>query len=108
MAVGARAGMGDLLRDEVALLVVAFGCAVFLLLGIVAPRELARTTWEHRGGTRINDSPAGYVGLVSLCGVAALAALTVGVVARRWAVAAVVAALVAAAAFAYGAYVVGN
>lgn len=88
---------------------VAFGCAVYLLLTIVAPRELARPTWAEARpngdlGTRINDSPAGYVGLVSLCGLAALVALLVRTESWRG----VIAAAGATVAFAIGAWVTGT
>jgi hypothetical protein len=52
---------------------------------MVAPRELARTSWvegNENAFTRVNDDPSGYVGLLSLCGliaVVALVALAVGV-----------------------------
>ena len=89
------------LDDEFGARLVAFGCAAFLLLAVIAPREFARTTWWTRG-TAINDDPTGYVGLLSLCALVALIALAAEVWSRRWAI---VAALVAAAAFASGTWV---
>ncbi|MBA3415342.1 MAG: hypothetical protein H0U10_08980 [Chloroflexia bacterium] len=95
-----------LFQDKVGPRLIGFSCAVFLLFAVVAPREFARTTWvegkRNGGGTRINDDPTGYVGLVTLCGLVALVALAVELWPRRWAVAG---ALVAAAAFAGGAWV---
>ncbi|HEU5433910.1 MAG TPA: hypothetical protein VFU81_19730 [Thermomicrobiales bacterium] len=92
------------MRTEAARRLLPCGCAIFLLLAIVAPRELARTSWE-RGGTVINDSPAGYVLVMSLCGAVALVALSVAM--RRWR-ARIAAALLAATAFAFGTYVAGS
>lgn len=95
-------------HDEVGPHLIAFSSAVFLLGAVVAPREFARTTWEEgkrSGGTRINDDPSGYVGLVTLCGLVALVALAVELWPRRWAIAG---ALVAAAAFGAGVLVVGD
>src|SRR5581483_2378647 len=83
---------------------VAIGCAILLLLAIVAPRDLARTSWES-GSTSINDSPAGYVGLLSLCGVIALVALAVGAWSRRTRI---IAALLAISAFAAGTSIAGR
>jgi hypothetical protein len=83
---------------------VAFGCAAVLVLAIIAPREIARTTWE-KGHTTVNDDPSGYVGLVSLSGLMALVALVAEAWSRRWAIAA---ALVAAAVFAFGVWVSGT
>jgi hypothetical protein len=97
-------GIRSFWEDELGPRLVAFGCAAVLLLAIVAPRELARTSWEQ-GHTMINDDPSGYVGLMSLCGLAALVALAAEAWSRRWAVAA---ALVAAAAFAFGTWVAGT
>lgn len=93
---------------DVALGWVAFSCAVFLLLGIAMPGWLARTTWEsgdRNGRSMVFDSPAGFVGLVSLCGTIAFVALAIGVWKRRWVVAAM---LAAATAFAFAAYVSGS
>jgi hypothetical protein len=69
-----------------------------------APRELACTTWE-KGHTSINDDRSGNVGLASLCGFVAVAALLAEAWSRRWAV---VAALEAAVAFAAGVWVAGS
>ena len=52
-------------------------CALLLALAVLAPGEWARTSWGDRG-TTVTDSPAGYVGIVSLFGLVALAALAVG------------------------------
>jgi hypothetical protein len=90
------------MRTDAATRLVAFGCAVFLLLAIVAPRELARTSWE-RDGSITNDTPAGYVGAVSLCGIVALGALALG---SRWRRARVAGAILVA--FAFGVYVAGS
>lgn len=90
--------------DELGSRLVAFACAVILLLAIIAPREFARISWE-KGHTLINDDPSGYVGLLSLCGLIALVALVAEAWSRRWGVAA---ALVAAAAFASGAWMAGS
>ncbi|MFN8593478.1 MAG: hypothetical protein U0031_18625 [Thermomicrobiales bacterium] len=62
---------------EDALCWIAVACAIVLLLAIVMPNWFARTLWSmgRKGGTSIIDSPAGYVGMVSLCGLVALAAL---------------------------------
>lgn len=87
-------------------LAVALACAAVLVLAIVAPRELARTSWgELRGGGGyiFNDSPAGYVGQMTLGGLAAGLALTVGALARRWRVGSACA-VVAAFAFAGAAF----
>jgi hypothetical protein len=85
----------------------AFGCAIFLSLGIFMPNWMARTAWSRASRKHdfisLIDSPASYVGLLSLCGIVAFVALSVAVW-RRWAPAAVL----AAAAFAYSAYVAGN
>ena len=114
MAVRATAFVGDLFRDEVMLRVIALGCAVFLLLAMVAPRELARTSWvegNENAFTRVNDDPSGYVGLLSLCGliaVGALVVLAVGVRVRSRRAVGATAALVAAVAFAFGLYVTGT
>jgi apolipoprotein N-acyltransferase len=92
------------MRTDAAPRLVAFGCAVFRLLAIVAPRELARKSWE-RDGSITNDTPAGYVGAVSLCGIVALGALALG---SRWRRARVAGAILAAVAFAFGVYVAGS
>jgi hypothetical protein len=58
--------------------VIALGNGVSLLLAMVAPRELARTSWvegNENAFTRVNDDPSGYVGLLSLCGLIAVVAL---------------------------------
>jgi hypothetical protein len=84
----------------------AFGSAVFLLLAMFMPNWLARTSWSsgrRHNFTSVVDSPASYVGLVSLCGLVAFIALAVALW-RRWSPAAAA----SAAAFAYGAYVVGS
>jgi hypothetical protein len=85
-------------------LVVSFGCAVLLLPALFSPREWARTTWITGRGS-LNDSPAGYVWLVSLCALAALVALAVAARAGRLRP---VAALVAVVAFGYGAFAVAD
>lgn len=80
------------------LLLLAIGCAGLLVLALVAPRELARTSWTQAGRdayTVVNDSPAGYVGLVSLCGLVALSALVVAAWSQRARVPAVLLAFVA-------------
>ncbi|HET7055506.1 MAG TPA: hypothetical protein VFI12_03535 [Thermomicrobiales bacterium] len=72
------------------------------------PDWFARMSWESRNKnqlTVISDSPASYVGLLSLCGIVACVALALGLWQRRWVVAAM---LVAAGAFAYAAYVSGS
>lgn len=56
-------------------LVVAAACAAVLVLATVAPPKLARASWfaaRGSGDAGITDSPAGYVGLVSLRGLAAV------------------------------------
>lgn len=88
---------------------VAFGSAVFLLLGMFMPDWFARTSWERGSrnqSTAIFDSPAGYVGWMSLCGLVALAFLVVGLWRRRRAGAAALA--VAVVAFSHAAYVGGS
>ena len=87
---------------------VAFGSAMFLLLGMFMPDWFARTSWERGNrnhSTAIFDSPAGYVGWMSLCGLVALVFLVVGLWRRRRTGAT---ALVAAGAFTYSAYVGGR
>ncbi len=94
------------MRRELALRWIAIASALLLLLASVMPNWFARTSWTsgaRHSFTTIIDSPAGYVGLVSLCGFVAFVALAVALW-RRWAVAAVL----AAAAFSYGAYVAGS
>lgn len=85
----------------------AFGCAIFLLLAMFMPNWLARTSWSRANRRNdfisVVDSPASYVWLVSLCGLVAFIALAIGLW-RRWSIAAAL----AAAAFAYGAFVAGN
>jgi hypothetical protein len=85
----------------------AFGCAIFLLLGMFMPNWLARTSWSRANRRNdflsVIDSPASYVGLVSLCGLVAFVFLAIGL----WRHSAL-AAVLAAAAFAYAAYVEGN
>jgi hypothetical protein len=81
------------------LVLLAVGCAGVLVLAVAAPGEIARTTWTEvgpRGSTRLTDSPAGYVGLMSLGGLVAGVALVVAAWSLR---ARLVAALVAAGAF---------
>jgi hypothetical protein len=88
---------------------VAFGSAVILLLGVFMPDWFARTSWERGNrnqSTAIFDSPAGYVGWMSLCGLVALAFLVVGLWRRRRAGAASLA--VAIIAFSCAAYVGGS
>ncbi len=87
-------------------LAAALACAAVLVLAIVAPRELARTSWGElrgNGGSVINDSPAGYVGQMTLGGLAAGVALAVGALTRRWRVGSACA-LIAAVAFAGAAF----
>ena len=63
---------------EAVLWLSAFGCAGFLTLAILWPIEMARTSWsqwQRNQGTVIVDSPAGYVGLLSLCGFITLVCL---------------------------------
>jgi hypothetical protein len=94
---------------------IAFCCALVLLLALVAPRDLARTSWSVGGSDRalvdsqagyaFNDSPAGYVGLVSFCGLVALTFLLVATWSRRARVAGAVLAVVA---FGFGAWVAVN
>lgn len=85
----------------------AFGCAIFLSLAMFMPNWLARTSWSRANRKNdfisVIDSPASYVWLVSLCGLVAFAVLAIGL----WRHSALAAAL-AAAAFAYAAYVAGN
>jgi hypothetical protein len=88
------------------LVLAAFGCAIFLALGTFMPDWFARTSWSsgnQNRGTTIIDSPASYVGLMSLCGLVAFVALAVAL----WRRLAVAAALVAVAAFGLTAYVSG-
>ncbi len=73
-------------ENEVGLGLIAFGCALFLLFGILMPDWFARTSWSsgsRNSSTEIFDSPAGYVGLVSLCGLIAFVALAVSAWRRR-------------------------
>jgi hypothetical protein len=85
----------------------AFGCAAILLLAMFMPDWFARTSWFRANGRdnfeSVIDSPASYVGLLSLCGLVACIALAIGIW-RRW----VVASALAAAAFASAAYVAGS
>lgn len=83
----------------------AFGSAVFLLFAMLMPNWFARTSWTSGGRTpsSVIDSPASYVGFLSLCGFIALVALAIGAW-RRWSVAAAM----AAATFACAAYVAGS
>jgi hypothetical protein len=89
------------------LALVAFGNALFLTFAILMPNWLARTSWSR--ANRIHDfisavdSPASYVGFVSLWGLVAFLALAVGL--WRWRAPA---AAIATIAFAAAAYVVGN
>lgn len=65
----------------------AFCSAIFLLFAMFMPNWLARTSWTTGGRTpsSVIDSPASYVGLLSLCGLIALVALAIGRW-RRWSV----------------------
>ena len=83
---------------------IAIVCATLLLVAIVAPRELARTSWRY-GEATANDSPAGYVDMTSFGGVIALAALVANARPRRPGLAAP---LLAAGAFAVAAYGAGS
>lgn len=90
------------------LVLAAFGSAIFLTFAMLMPNWLARTSWSRAnrrndGGISLIDSPASFVWLVSLCGFIALVVLAIATW-RRWAPAAAL----AAAAFAYGAYVSVN
>lgn len=83
---------------------IAFACAIFLLLAIAMPNWLARASWSSGGRnsrTTVIDSPASYVGLVSLAGIIAFVALAIGLWQRRGEIAT---ALAAAATLAWGAY----
>ena len=57
-------------------------CAVLLALAAVAPTELARTAWIT-DGTKVTDSPAGYVGWVSVLGGVAVGLVVLGAGVRR-------------------------
>ncbi|HEX5500871.1 MAG TPA: hypothetical protein VFX03_16660, partial [Thermomicrobiales bacterium] len=87
------------MRPEAAIRTVAFGCAVFLLFGLIGDR----TSWA-RGATIITDS-AGYNLVAFASGVVALSTLAIGLWSRRWAAAS---ALVAGAAFAVAANLIGT
>lgn len=58
--------------------------ALLLAVAMFLPDWFARTSWSHRR-TELIDSPAGYVGFLSLWGVITCLALGVGVWQRRWA-----------------------
>lgn len=81
---------------------IAVGCAFILLLAIVMPDWFARTWWSmgRKGGSATFDSPMGYVGMVSLCGLVALAALFFCIWRPRQSI------VVATGAFAVAAYVI--
>ena len=94
-------------RTDPALRGITIVCAIFLLFAIMMPNFLARTSWERgkrNKSTVMVDSAASYVGLVSLYGLVACVALALG----AWRRLQVVSVLVAAAAFAGAAYVIGN
>lgn len=85
----------------------AFGCAIFLSLGTFMPDWFARTSWSsgnYKSRMAVFDSPASYVGLMSLCGLVAFVALAVAL----WRRLAVATALVAAAAFIGAVYLTGS
>lgn len=79
----------------------AIACAIPLLFALVAPPEFARTTWMYGSAnrmTRLTDSPAGYVGVLSLCGLVALVCLGLAAASGRLRVAAATGATAAFAA----------
>ena len=85
--------------------VAAIASAIFLSLAMLMPNWLARTSWSQGSRntvTTIVDSPASYVSQLSLCGLVALVALTIGWWRRR-----PLAAALATGAFGYGALVAG-
>lgn len=75
--------------------------ALLLAVAMFLPNWFARTSWSHRN-TETIDSPAGYVGFLSLWGCITCLALVIGVWQQRWAW---IAMLVAAAGFAGAAVV---
>lgn len=85
----------------------AFCCAIFLTFAMFMPNWIARTSWSRANRRNdfmsVVDSPASYVGLVSLWGLIALVALIVAVWRRS-----VFTGVLAAVAFACAAYVLGN
>ena len=94
-------------RTEPVLRGITIVCAIFLLLAIMMPNFLARTSWEsgkRNKSTVMVDSAASYVGLVSLYGLVACVALAIS----AWRRLKVASTLVATAAFAGAAYVIGN
>lgn len=75
--------------------------ALLLAVAMFLPDWFARTSWSHRN-TELIDSPAGYVGLLSLWGFVTFLALAIGMWRHRWAW---IAMLVAAVGFAGAAVV---
>ena len=79
-------------------------CAALLALATAAPAELARTAWIT-DGAKVTDSPAGYVGWVSVLGVVAVGLVVLGAGVRR---ARVPATCLAAAVFGVAALVIAR
>jgi hypothetical protein len=77
--------VSSLLDDlEVAAVLLAPLLALLLASAMFLPNWFARTSWSHRN-TEIIDSPASYVGFLSLWGSIACLALVIGVWKQRWA-----------------------